>query len=183
MSWQLDGIDDDALSEDEDDEADCTREGEGDESEGAREMDDKKTSMLSTKLSIINTNARSLCPKITSLIDCIDELEASVAVVTETWLADGEPLEKDVSDLACGAGLGMIYKNRRPNARGVAHGGVAVIYRKNACNLKEIDITNSENFEVLPTVGNIPGYKEKLVTIACYLPPNYSVPKGRAALA
>ena len=95
MSWQLDGMDDDALNEVDDGE--------------------KIDTLMSTKLAIINTNARSLCPKITSLIDCIDELEATVAVVTETWLADGEPLEKDVADLAHGAGLGLLHRNRAPN--------------------------------------------------------------------
>ena len=57
MSWQLDGMDDDALSDEE-------------------EEVEKKDTLISTKLAIIITNARSLCPKITSLIDCIDQLEA-----------------------------------------------------------------------------------------------------------
>ena len=104
-------------------------------------------------------------------------------MVTETWLADGEPLERDVADLAHGAGLGLIHRNRAPNVHGVAHGGVAVVYRKNACNMTNIELTNPDGFEVLATLGNLPGYKEKLVTIACYLPPNYTVLRGRAALA
>ena len=37
---------------------------------------------------IINCNARSLCPKIGFLIDCMEETDASVGVVTETWLDD-----------------------------------------------------------------------------------------------
>ena len=36
---------------------------------------------------------------------------------------------------------------------------------------------------MLATVGNLPGYKEKLVVIACYIPPNYNVPRGRAAIS
>ena len=94
MSWQLDGVNDEDLSDDET----C---------EENTRVNDK--SEMNTKLTIINTNARSLCPKITSLIDCMDELEGTVAVVTETWLADGEPLEADVADLVRGAGLGLIY--------------------------------------------------------------------------
>ena len=105
LSWQLDGMDDDILSEDGDD-----------------VDNDNGENIKNTNLTIINTNARSLCPKITSLIDCLDELEGSLAVVTETWLADGEALEADVVDLAAGAGLGMIHKNRLPNTHGVAHG-------------------------------------------------------------
>ena len=164
MSWQLDGMDDDALSE-------------------AEEEEERKDTLMSTKLAIINTNARSLCPKITSLIDCIDELEATVAVVTETWLADGEPLERDIADLAHGAGLGLIHRNRAPNVHGVAHGGVAVVFRRNACNMSKIEFPNPGGFEILVTLGNLPGHKEKLIIIACYLPPNYTVPRGKAALA
>ena len=36
------------------------------------------------RLNLINTNARSLCPKIDSLLDCFEELEVDLAVVTET---------------------------------------------------------------------------------------------------
>ena len=53
----------------------------------------------------MNTNARSLCPKIHSLIDCFEDLQLTFATITETWLCDGEGLdEEDLSDLALGAG-------------------------------------------------------------------------------
>ena len=64
-------------------------------------------------INVINTNARSLCPKIDSLIDCFEEMDATVGIVTETWRADGESLDKDVHDLAKGAGLNMICLNDR----------------------------------------------------------------------
>ena len=51
------------------------------------------------EMTLINTNARSLCPKINSLVTCFEELEAHVAVVTETWLTDGVGLQDDVADL------------------------------------------------------------------------------------
>ena len=112
---------------------------------------------------------RSLCPKITSLIDCINEMRATIAVVTETWPANGELLDKDTADLAYGAGLGLLCRNRPPNAHGVARGGVAIVFRKPASNMKMIDLPYLDAFEVLVALGNLPGYKEKLVTIACYL--------------
>ena len=65
---------------------------------------DNKTDKHSTPFTIINTNARSLCPKIVSLIDCLEEMTATVGVVTETWLADGESLHADLDDLMNGAG-------------------------------------------------------------------------------
>ena len=67
----------------------------------------KKTDDLSkksTKMRVINTNARSLCPKIDSLVDVMEESDASLAVVTETWLKDGDRLDEDVDGLSRGRG-------------------------------------------------------------------------------
>ena len=80
------------------------------------------------KLTIINSNAHSLCPKMNSLITCFDELSATFGVITETWLTDGKELEDDIVDLQGRAGLNIITKNRPPNAKGYSHGGVAVSY-------------------------------------------------------
>ena len=57
---------------------------------------------ISTPINIVNTNARSLCPKIESLIDCYKALDVTLGIVTETWLADGASLDKDIQDLAKG---------------------------------------------------------------------------------
>ena len=112
---QLDGMDDSFLDEsDADPDESVTSETENNKHDG-------------TKINIINTNARSLCPKIESLIDCFEELDVTLGVVTETWLADGESLDRDVEDLAKGAGLGMVCLNRKANDRGIAHGGVACL--------------------------------------------------------
>ena len=135
-----------------------------------------------TPINIINTNARSLCPKIDSLIDCFEELDVTLGIVTETWLASGESLDKDIQELTNGAGLSMICHNRETNARGIAHGGVAVLASTSACSLKRLELPNPGNFEVLVTLSTLPGYSRKLVTVACYLPPNYPVAKGKEAL-
>ena len=58
-------------------------------------------------MNIVNTNARSLCPKIHSLLDCFVELKIDLAILTETWLTDGEGLEEDIEDLREGSGLGQ----------------------------------------------------------------------------
>ena len=143
--------------------------------------DENKTD--GTAINIINTNARSLCPKIESLIDCCEELDVTLGIVTETWLADGESLDQDVRDLAKGAGLGMICLNRQPNDRGVAHGGVAVVHNTATSSLTRLDLPNPGGFEVLVTMSNLQGHSRKLLTVACYLPPNYNVQKGREALS
>ena len=54
--------------------------------EPKRESNEK----MNTQTNVINTNARSLCPKIDSLIDCSD---TTIAIITETWLADGKSLD------------------------------------------------------------------------------------------
>ena len=133
-------------------------------------------------MTVINTNSRSLCPKINSLLDCFEELKGDVAVVTETWLADGEGLEEDADDLVQCADLGMLYENRAVNSKGVAHGGVAIFFKKSKLELKAFRMHNPEKFEIIPSVGRITGLKRKLVVIACYIPPNYTVPRGKAAL-
>ena len=51
-----------------------------------------------------------------------------------------------------------------------------------ACTLSRINMPNPEGFEVLVTQSNLPGHSRKLLTVACYLPPNYSVQRGRDAL-
>ena len=135
-----------------------------------------------TQINVINTNARSLCPKIESLIDCFDEMEVTLGVVTETWLADGDSLDRDIADLAKGAGLGMLCLKRKPNGRGVAHGGVAVVHNTAACTLARVDLPNPDDYEVLVTLSNLRGHSRKLLTVACYLPPNYNAQRGKGAL-
>ena len=78
-----------------------------------------------SKIKFLITNARSLSPKILSLIDCFDELELHFAVITESWLADSELLENDLIDLESGTDLKAVYKNRklRPNSRRRTAGG------------------------------------------------------------
>ena len=136
-----------------------------------------------TRLTFINTNARSLCLKIGSLIHCFEEMQVSFGVITETWLTDGDPLLQDVEDLEYGAGLGMIYRNRPANSRGFSHGGVALIYRKSVMNFKQIDIGNTENYEVLGAIGNLFGLSRKVLVLAVYMPPNYSATRGKECLS
>ena len=70
----------------------------------------------------IVTNARSLAPKMRSAIENFNELDLSLAIITESWLKDGKRLEECVGDLEMGENIRMIHKNRaakktRPNGR------------------------------------------------------------------
>ena len=107
----------------------------------------------------INTNTRSLCPKIDSFLDCLEEMDSTIGVVTETWLSDGDSLQRDIEDLVHGAGVGLVCKNRPVNQVGVSHGGVTVVYRTDGCSaMQEIKLDNPDDFEVLATLATLPGY-------------------------
>ena len=108
-------------------------------------------------INFINTNARSLCPKVHSLIDCFDELSLIFTVITETWLADGENLEEDLQDLALGAGVTMLCRNRTVNGKPSGHGGVALAFRNNTSEFRKLDLPNPDNLEVMVAVGNLHG--------------------------
>ena len=115
-----------------------------------------------TDFTIINTNARSLCPKINSLIDTIDKLDAAVAVITETWLSDGDTLEEDRQDLLLGAGISILYKNRPPDSQGVSYGGVAIFSKDEVVKFSRIDVPNPDHFEILIAAGLLQGHTEKV---------------------
>ena len=135
------------------------------------------------EMTIINANARSLCPKIDSLITCMDEMEASIGVVTETWFRDSPELEDDLADLQGRAGLSMLKLCRAPNAQGVSHGGVGIAYNQNKCTLTRIDLLNPCNWEILAAKSRFVGFHRPVVVIACYVPPSYSIPRGTACLS
>ena len=120
-----------------------------------------------TPLTVLNTNARSLVPKLVSFTDCFSETDARIAIVTETWLRDGSDLEKMAEDLSLGEGIGILTKNRDPNPNGVCYGGVAVLWKESLCNFKSVTCRNVNNYEVLPCVGSIRGQARKLVVVAC----------------
>ena len=130
---------------------------------------------------IINTNARSLRPKISSLIDFMNELEITIAVVTETWFADGHKLEQESQDLLLGRGIGIITKNRKP-VNGLSHGGVAVLSFASQTKMKEYCFPNPENFEVLIVEATVKHLPRKVYVLAAYVPPGYNVQRGRGCL-
>ena len=116
-------------------------------------------------------------------MDCIEETEAAVAVVTETWYKEGGRLEEEKEYIAETAGLEMVTKNRQALENGVAYGGVAVLWKSNAIKFKEIEMKNPDTFEILACVGTVRGHSRKLIVVACYLPPNYDKKRGAQALS
>ena len=86
-----------------------------------------------TKFTILNTNARSLCNKICSLLDCFEDMNADLAFVSETWMTEGETLSEDLEDLSLGSGIGMLARCRPAGNRGFLHGGIALAFRETSC--------------------------------------------------
>ena len=73
------------------------------------------------KIYYMHTNARSLPPKIGSLLDYFDEFGLDFAIITESWLASGARLDEELRDLELGTDLMLVYKNRplKPSRGGV----------------------------------------------------------------
>ena len=110
----------------------------------------------------------------TSLADSIFELDANVAIVTETWLQDGQ-LDGTVLDIAGEHGLSIEARNRLGMASNRRqYGGVAIISRSSSSNFKPLEIDNPENFEVLCVTGKVSKLKEKVAIIVVCIPPGYT---------
>ena len=104
---------------------------------------DERDLRKKNEITLINTYARSLTPKIDSLIDCFTEREVDIAVLTETWLRDGEELQANLLDLEQGAGISTLTLNRPPHpTTGVCHGGVAIMLKKTIGSFKTVSYTH-----------------------------------------
>ena len=123
-------------------------------------------------LSFINTNARSLGPKLQLLADCFNEKHIDIATVTETWFQANVSTQDLVVELSDRFSLGMLTREREDRARNGRHyGGVALVYRKSTSSFKAFPLHNPEGFEVLAAVGKVTGVKGKIFAISCYAPP------------
>ena len=131
-------------------------------------------------LSFINSNARSLRPKLQSLDDCFQEKRLDFATLTETWFQDGRDFEIMKADLTDKYGLGILARNRdRAASNGRLYGGVAFLYRKSRGSFKEFVLQNPDEHEILACVGSLKGIKGKVFTISCYAPPNITPLKAK----
>ena len=76
---------------------------------------------------ILLANARSLLPKIDSLVDSFRNLDLSCAIITESWLRPGIKLEEEIEDFEWVERLKVIHKSRKTRAGRTAGGGVAIV--------------------------------------------------------
>ena len=133
-------------------------------------------------MTIINTNTRSISPKINSVVEAFNELDASFGIFTETWLSDGPDLVSKMDDLIHGSGIRMLTCNREKNSTGFSHGGVAILFKESVCTFKIMNIPNPDSFEVLVGSARFAVYLSQLFVVACYLPPTYTQARGKAIL-
>ena len=105
-----------------------------------------------------------------------EEHAIDFAVITESWLTDGQMLDRDVIDLEHGTGMRIIYKNRPKKTRTAraVGGGVSIIFSKSSCSFRERKIAGSK-FEVVAAVGKKAGLNRQIVIFAFYLPPKMTV--------
>jgi hypothetical protein len=116
------------------------------------------------------------------MIDYFDELECTIGVLTETWLADGKTLDQNLEDLQDGTGITMMCRNRVPGARGVAHGGVAILLKESISRATRLRLHNPGNYEVLGASLKIRGHHRRFIVLACYMPPSMDTESARECM-
>lgn len=132
----------------------------------------KKQNYSSNVLTFINTNARSLGPKIESLFDCIHEKGVDIACITETWYQSNRLVDEEIKEYADRFSLGAIVRNRgNVAANGRQYGGVALFFRKLTSSFAEFALDNPDNHEVLAALGRVKGIKGNFFCIVAYAPP------------
>ena len=114
---------------------------------------------------IILVNARSLEPKLFSLIDTMIEIDCQIAMITETWFRGRQDLEQTLEDMQQGLGYGCIRRDREGTG-----GGVAIVYRTGDVEMRKIKIDSE--FEIVAALGRRTGQRRKIVVMVVYVPPS-----------
>ena len=114
----------------------------------------------------VPTNARSLAPKMRSLIDYIEELDTAVTIITESWLKPGRQLQEDIEDLH----LSLLHCSRKSNRGRNAGGGVTLVYNKSKIELTEYKVKKAKS-EMVCAIGKMPNLMRKLLIIGIYISP------------
>ena len=114
-------------------------------------------------------NARSLRPKLYSLIDTLEEIDGHMAVITETWFKSTPQLEQILRDAEDVTGYAFVRKDREQNDNNARGGGVAVVYKKS--NLETTELKVKGNHEIVATLSRRTGQRRKIVAIGAYIAP------------
>ena len=115
-----------------------------------------------------STNARSLPPKITSMIECFRELDLAFFAITETWLKNDESTKLSLEELNQNEKIRLLTRNR--GSRG---GGVAVAYDTTRANFSVVKLPRNR-FEMMCCAGRVEKIPGQVVVFTVYLPPKMS---------
>ena len=88
-------------------------------------------------MSFALTNARSLLPKIDSLVNYFDEHGLTFCIITETWISNDNTTKDILEELSNGANIEMIRKDR--SGRG---GGVAIAFNNTKAKFKKYGLSS-----------------------------------------
>ena len=146
--------------------------------------EENKSDKLSSRLlTYINANARSLGPKIESLVDCFYEKNVDFGAITETWYQSNRFVDESIAEYADRFSLGVISRNRDLTAaNGRQYGGVAFFYRYGTSSFSEFSIHNPEGYEILATIGRVHGIRGKIFCVTCYAPPNIASSRAKGMI-
>ena len=117
------------------------------------------------------TNARSLKPKILSMIDAFTSLDLHFAAITETWFRSRAALRDSLEDIKCLTGIKILHKSRDGRSRRVP-GGVAFAFDSKTCNFKQRTLRAGRKFEMLCAVGKVGKITRKFAIFTIYIQPN-----------
>ena len=133
-----------------------------------------------SSLSFLNTNARSLGPKMESLFDCIHEKNLDLAFITETWYQDNRNGLENLEKCSGKYSLGVLSRCRSDHANnGRQYGGVAMFFRQKSSSFEKFHLINPDDHEVLAAVGTVKGIKGKIFCLTVYEPPNLTLLRAR----
>ena len=130
----------------------------------------RKRFLCHNDFNFVLANARSLRPKLYSLIDTLEQIDGHIAVITETWFRDTEELSSILRDAEDVTGYGFIRRDRfQATGQDTRGGGVAIVYRKSNFEMTQLKVTGKH--EIVAALGRRTGQKRKLITIGAYITP------------
>ena len=125
-----------------------------------------------TRTNFLLANARSLAPKITSLIDSMSNLRCDFAMITETWFKGGAALNAELSDIEQATGVKLLCRHRQAGRKSTG-GGVALAFNVGRCNLKKKSVKSKH--EILCVTGKIAKILRPFAIFTVYIPPDIKV--------
>ena len=121
------------------------------------------------------TNARSLMPKMDSMIDAFRSLDLNFASITETWFRGGKALANKLTEVEGSSGIKILHRSRDGRIKKTG-GGVALAFNMGNCNFKNRHLKHvDKQFEVMCATGSVGKIPRRVVVFVIYVPPSTRV--------